>query len=218
MALLSGDESIVGNQARKRRKVDSGGLEGWLGIKKEEKGEKTMSSLSTRDSVAAAVGSTSSSHTTDDDKPSAFSRLLTSSSSSTCLTPIKSPRPKLPPLILSTAEQIKEHTQGLCTLVENVLPKELAARLFLRMVDESLGNSTLKSSEDEDADGVADESVRKKGKAKGWEKNRWFLFEREVESPHTTAFYVQAPASGASGGSNISAYDQEAFEEVRSNL
>ena len=41
------------------------------------------------------------------------------------------------------------------------------------------------------------------------EKNRWWLFDRQVESPHTTSFYVERPAN-----STASAYDQESFAEV----
>lgn len=43
------------------------------------------------------------------------------------------------------------------------------------------------------------------------EKNRWILFDREVESPHTTSFYVEAPGEA-------SAYDQAAFTQVRRSL
>lgn len=53
-------------------------------------------------------------------------------------TPAAAPAP-LPPLVLSTPALVSQHTGGLCTLIENVLPKELAARLFLRMMRESAG-------------------------------------------------------------------------------
>jgi hypothetical protein len=45
-----------------------------------------------------------------------------------------------PPLDLETAEMIHLHTGGLCKLVLNVLPKDLASRLFLKMVKESVGD------------------------------------------------------------------------------
>lgn len=46
----------------------------------------------------------------------------------------------LPPLNLCTAELIRQHTGGRVELVERVLSKELAARLFLTMVRESQGS------------------------------------------------------------------------------
>ena len=49
------------------------------------------------------------------------------------------PTPALPPLTLSTPEQVAQATNGLCTLIFNVLPKELAARLFLKMKKDSEG-------------------------------------------------------------------------------
>lgn len=43
------------------------------------------------------------------------------------------------------------------------------------------------------------------------DRNRWYLFEREVESPHTTSFYVEAPEQMEG-----KAYDAQAFAEVGS--
>lgn len=45
----------------------------------------------------------------------------------------------LPPLTLSTPALVAHHTGGLVTLVEDALPPELAARLFVRLVSESRG-------------------------------------------------------------------------------
>lgn len=45
----------------------------------------------------------------------------------------------LPPLTLRTADMVAKHTGGLVTLVENALPPELASRLYVKMVKESLG-------------------------------------------------------------------------------
>lgn len=66
----------------------------------------------------------------------------------------------LPPLLLTRPEQVAKHTP--CSLHFNILPAELAERLYLRMLQES----------------------------KQWERNRWYLNDRQVESPHTTAFYT----------------------------
>lgn len=48
--------------------------------------------------------------------------------------------PALPPLTLTRPEQVAKETGGHCTLVLDVLPKELAAQLFLRMLQESTGS------------------------------------------------------------------------------
>ncbi|KAJ6606500.1 hypothetical protein DFH09DRAFT_1242020 [Mycena vulgaris] len=69
--------------------------------------------------------------------------------------------PKLPPLTLSTPALLTEHTP--CTLHPSVLPSELACRLFYSMIDAS----------------------------RGWQRNKWWLFDRIVESPHRTAFFAR---------------------------
>lgn len=45
----------------------------------------------------------------------------------------------LPPLTLRTPDMVAKHTEGLVTLVENALPTELASRLYVKMVRESVG-------------------------------------------------------------------------------
>jgi hypothetical protein len=45
----------------------------------------------------------------------------------------------------------------------NILPTELAYKLFETMLD----------------------------RAESWKRNRWWLFERAVESPHKSSFYVR---------------------------
>ena len=69
--------------------------------------------------------------------------------------------PRLPPLMLSTPSLVAQHTP--CTLHLSVLPPELACRLFYTMIDAS----------------------------EGWKKNKWWLFDRVVESPHRTSFYAR---------------------------
>lgn len=125
---------------------------------------------------------------------SAFSVLRSEPIASTSTLPST---PSLPPLILGTDDLIELHTMGLCTLIPNVLSKSLASRLFLRMVKDSIGEVS------EDGSGK---------RIGGWEKNRWYLFDREVSSPHTTAFYVEGEGKGKGV---TSAYDQKAFAEVR---
>ncbi|KAH7909716.1 hypothetical protein BJ138DRAFT_1136458 [Hygrophoropsis aurantiaca] len=69
--------------------------------------------------------------------------------------------PRLPPLTLSNPSMITQHTP--CTMHLSVLPPELACRLFYTMVDLS----------------------------RTWNRNKWWLFDRVVESPHRTAFYAR---------------------------
>lgn len=68
---------------------------------------------------------------------------------------------RLPPLLLSNAAMVKEHTP--CTLHHSILPPELASRLFYVMSD--LSNH--------------------------WKRNKWWLFDRVVESPHLTSFFAR---------------------------
>ncbi|EIM90173.1 uncharacterized protein STEHIDRAFT_51354 [Stereum hirsutum FP-91666 SS1] len=68
---------------------------------------------------------------------------------------------RLPPLTLSNPSMVKEHTP--CTLHPSVLPPELACRLFYTMLAE----------------------------ARDWKRNKWWLFDRLVESPHRTSFFIR---------------------------
>ncbi|TFK42728.1 hypothetical protein BDQ12DRAFT_676712 [Crucibulum laeve] len=67
----------------------------------------------------------------------------------------------LPPLLLSSPSLVAEYTP--CTLHLSVLPPELACKLFYIMVDAS----------------------------RKWSRNKWWLFDRVVESPHRTSFYAR---------------------------
>ncbi|GAA5855309.1 hypothetical protein JCM9279_001943 [Rhodotorula babjevae] len=95
----------------------------------------------------------------------------------------------LPPLILHTPALVAKHTRGLVTLVEDALPPELAARLFARSVRESRGEGP--------------------GGEGPWTKNKWYLVDREVESPHTSCFFREVPDKLAAS----SGYDPAAFDE-----
>jgi hypothetical protein len=68
------------------------------------------------------------------------------------------------PVFLLTPEQISSANIP-CTLVPDILPRQLAERLFLVMLQE----------------------------AKTWRRNKWFLATRDVVSPHTTSFYTDRP-------------------------
>ena len=78
---------------------------------------------------------------------------------------------QLPPLTLGTPEMVSKHTT--CTLHPQALPPELAIRLFESMLIE----------------------------AEKWDRNRFWLFERAVESPHKNSFYVRDMSA-------VTGYDQ----------
>ena len=75
--------------------------------------------------------------------------------------PSKPSVPRLPPLTLSNPSMVAQHTP--CTLHLSVLPPELACELFYTMMDSS----------------------------QSWRRNKWWLFDRIVESPHRTSFFVR---------------------------
>lgn len=69
--------------------------------------------------------------------------------------------PQLPPLMLSTPSLVAEYTP--CTIHYSVLPQDLACELFYTMLDLS----------------------------QSWKRNKWWLFDRVVESPHLTSFFAR---------------------------
>ncbi|KAF9321830.1 hypothetical protein BG003_010854 [Podila horticola] len=71
------------------------------------------------------------------------------------------PRERIRPLVLYNPEDVTKHSP--CTLIHNVLDKDLASRLLQVMMVES----------------------------ETWNRNRWWLFERMVESPHKTSYYAE---------------------------
>ena len=163
-AILSQREGEPASQQSKR----SGGLANWLGIVPQ----KRQRTLLVKGNLSSSKIATTSKNAFDVLKPPAP---VTSTSAPAAL----------PTLSLTTSEMIRIYTNGLCTLIPNVLPNELAARLFVRL-EQELTITILTG-----------------------EKNRWWLFDRQVESPHTTSFYVERPVDSAA-----SAYDQESFAEV----
>jgi hypothetical protein len=68
---------------------------------------------------------------------------------------------QLPPVLLSDPAQIASQTP--CTLHASVLPPKLATMLYYDLVDKSVH----------------------------WKPNKWWLFDRLVESPHKTTFLVR---------------------------
>lgn len=74
--------------------------------------------------------------------------------------------PRLRPLTLSNTQLVAQHTP--CTLHTSVLPSTLATTLFHTMSDLS----------------------------RQWKRNKWYLFNRIVESPHRTCFYARSTREG----------------------
>lgn len=73
---------------------------------------------------------------------------------------------RLPPLGLGNPSLVAQHTP--CTLHLGILPQELACRLFYTMLHE----------------------------AQEWSRNKWWLFDRLVESPHRSSLYTRHPLEG----------------------
>ena len=71
-----------------------------------------------------------------------------------------------PPLTLSNPTRVAQHTP--CTLHYSILPPKLACDLFYTMLD----------------------------LAQGWSRNKWWLFDRLVESPHRTSFFARLESAG----------------------
>ncbi|KAJ3804394.1 hypothetical protein F5876DRAFT_53470 [Lentinula aff. lateritia] len=75
--------------------------------------------------------------------------------------PSKKTAPRKPTLILTSPQMVAEHTP--CTMHLSVLPLQLASKLFYSLEQSS----------------------------RDWQRNKWWLFDRLVESPHRTAFFVR---------------------------
>ncbi|KAG0225650.1 hypothetical protein BGW41_004597 [Actinomortierella wolfii] len=72
--------------------------------------------------------------------------------------------PRVKPLYLYSPSDVEKHCP--CTLLMNVLDEDLANRLLVGLLEDS----------------------------KSWNRNRWWMFERMVESPHTTAYFAEQDA------------------------
>lgn len=74
--------------------------------------------------------------------------------------------PRLSPLTLGNPSLVAQHTP--CTHHLGILPAELACRLFYTMLHE----------------------------ARDWPRNKWWLVDRLVESPHRSSLYTRHPVEG----------------------
>ncbi|KWU43258.1 hypothetical protein RHOSPDRAFT_19812 [Rhodotorula sp. JG-1b] len=182
--------------ARKKRKrtrsdVDAGRIGAWLApppLPRKTSEDSAVLVLDDSDSDAAA-GPPPPLATRRDAGPavkSAFDLLKHPGDRATTTTTAS--HVNLPPLTLRTADMVAKHTGGLVTLVENALPPEIASRLYVKMVKESLGEG-----EGENP----------------WQPNKWYLVDREVTSPHTSCFYRSLPEQM----STETGYDAAGFDE-----
>ncbi|KAF4608967.1 hypothetical protein EYR40_001320 [Pleurotus pulmonarius] len=159
----------------KGKKRAHSGLDAWLQRgapspkrrkDKERSPEPTDSSLTRprHSSPAPTLLSILQHHTTNTNTNASSPKKPPSSSSSSSSRKPKPPSsiPRLPPLTLPSPAMVAQHTP--CTLHPAVLPPALACRLFYTMLDRARA---------------------------GWTRNKWWLFERMVESPHRTAFFVR---------------------------
>lgn len=156
---------------RQKRKRE--GLDGWLGKDTKSKSKKSTLSSDSEKHTRPAVVFDPNEGITDRQKPQihseAASPSISRNESAVDLmsvlrqAPTAGPSaPRLPPLTLATPEAIAKHTP--CTMHYSILPPELACRLFYAMVDLSTD----------------------------WQKNKWWLFDRVVESPHLTSFFARS--------------------------
>ncbi len=86
----------------------------------------------------------------------------------------------LPPLTLATPSMVATHTP--CTLHLSILPPDLARRLFYTLIEA----------------------------AKNWQRNKWWLFDRVVESPHRTSFYARSEDSDLGDARDIAEWQEAA--------
>lgn len=216
-AIERGEQSIVTSKS-KRRKVESG-LKDWLkGDKKAQQAEVLVLTDSDEETPSTSRDVKPSLQPSEIDlKPpikSAFSLLRPprsfSSNPNPTSTTIKvnstATHVNLPPLRLTTAAMIARETRGLITLVENALPEELASRLYVRMVEASRGEGKGDKGPCEfdrfRSAGMTELTLQALGK-----RNKWFLVDREVESPHTSAFYTEPDSSKSNDGWTSDSYD-----------
>ncbi|PIL24143.1 hypothetical protein GSI_13896 [Ganoderma sinense ZZ0214-1] len=180
---------------RKKRKVSQkAGLQGWLksGDKGHDSQDKAISSASAnpdkftprRASSPAVLGTNvpggSESSFSSPRKPSSRAKAVSNIEFMALFRPLNSSdssskpqAPRHPPLALVSPDHVAQHTP--CTLHSSILPQELACRLFYTMLHAS----------------------------RDWNRNKWWLFDRVVESPHRTSFFVRRDISQAGEGSDL---------------
>ncbi|KAG0259283.1 hypothetical protein BG011_002748 [Mortierella polycephala] len=160
------DSSSTGDYPRKKQKLIQPRLSAFLPSPASSSSSSLPSaSSSLQKSSPSSISSTStSSHSKESiaHLPSLNDRLrwkdsINDTSASTLTS--SSSRPK--PLVVYSPEDVAKRCP--CTLIFNVLDKDLATRLLKVMLEDS----------------------------ETWNRNRWWLFERMVESPHKTSYFAE---------------------------
>ncbi|THV07912.1 hypothetical protein K435DRAFT_772253 [Dendrothele bispora CBS 962.96] len=159
-----------------KKRKQGGGLQSWLDKGKGSKVARreipeASSSHSTRSDASLEPVLTDSSIPLSPSKPSCSSSKVPSSNKPVVdlMSILRQPEPtspkkkppQAPPLTLSNPAMIAQHVP--CTLHTSVLPPKLASDLFYTML----------------------------ARSKTWKRNKWWLFERVVESPHRTSFFAR---------------------------
>ncbi|KAF9279591.1 hypothetical protein BGZ68_007813 [Mortierella alpina] len=151
-------ESLTSNQnahIRKKQRLIQHRLDAFLPSQSSQSSQSSSpsSSLSLQPSSVSQSSVESTAHL-----PSLNDRLRWRDTADDSTPSSLSNRPK--PLVLYNPEDVAKHCP--CTLIFNVLDKDLATRLLGVMLEDS----------------------------ETWNRNRWWLFERMVESPHKTSYFV----------------------------
>lgn len=157
----------------KRRKPDASGLAGWLRSSDKDDPSRTSTTnpspaALTRLRLKSPLGTAPSNRPTPTKSINDVLRA----------TPVDRPpappaNASLPPLTLTSPQMVATHLPC-CSLLLDVLPKELASQLYLQLLD--------------DSDGKPVEG----GTATPWDHNSWYLNDRLVESSHATTFFVSS--------------------------
>ncbi|KAG6832684.1 hypothetical protein H0H92_012256 [Tricholoma furcatifolium] len=162
--ILNGSESkSEGTKTKKRKRA---GLDAWLERPSKSTKAPPEGTSRTEEEEKTNVGTEAfdeSSATLSSSSSTSPRRPVTDLMS--VLRPPPSPTKKklsqLPPLLLTNPDMVAANTP--CTMHLSVLPAELACKLFYTMIDAS----------------------------QTWSRNKWWLFDRVVESPHRTAFFAR---------------------------
>lgn len=152
--LSASTDTTVNNHPKKKQRLVQPRLAAFLGSPSFSSSSSSSTSSSSSQSTSALISSPSSSAS---NLPSLNDRLRWKDS----IDDSTKSRERIRPLVLYNPEDVAKHCP--CTLVHNVLDKDLASRLLQVMMVES----------------------------ETWNRNRWWLFERMVESPHKTSYYAE---------------------------
>lgn len=140
------EDAVVSSKSegtkRKRPRLEDGGggkagkLGSWLSQSPFQPKPLSRDSKPTLEPLEISDSDDDTSRSGPTPLPSAFAKLR--APPSPAQTPTSQP-PALPPLTLATPALVGKHTAGLCELIPDFLPRDLAGRLFARMIKESRG-------------------------------------------------------------------------------